>query len=208
MWLLWATIAGAAPYGQDDLLTHMEAHFAAATDASWFVALGNLAKVQEQAKKLDHEPAAVIPQAWRPNARRMQRAARSLAASTDIPTAAERVAGLGATCAACHTSIEGGPRLTANEVKMQVLTPLGEHALAPYWLWVGFVMNSDAAWANGAKAFKGAPVAPGTAPFAEAYDALTSKVSAASASEREALMTQILTSCQPCHESAKVKVED
>ena len=206
-WMMVA-VAVAEPYAQgEDLLTHMEGHFAAATDASWFVALGDLASMRTAAQKLDHEPLRSMPREWRADARKMQKAAREVVAVQDVASAAPAVAALGGTCASCHTTNPAGPRLTESEVKMEVLTPIGQHALAPYWLWVGFVMNSDAAWQNGAKALVGAPIARGTEPFVPTFDALAASVKVAEASEREALMGQLLGTCKTCHDAAGVTVE-
>ena len=205
---LWMSLlpAWAGPFGAE-LTEHMEGHFASATDAAWYVALDNMDQVHRAAKELDHEAPAAMPRSWRPYNRAMRVAARDVARASDVAEASKAVAALGQTCAACHRGVEEGPRLSPEETKMQVLTPRGEHALAPYWLWVGIVMSSDDAWANGAQAMVGSPAKAGTAPFAEAYDQLAARTHTVPEAERAGLWAEIIASCAACHEAAGVQPE-
>ena len=208
MWL-WAGCIGsgwAGPFGAE-LTEHMDGHFASATDAAWYVALGDLEQVRRAANELDHDMPAVMPRSFKPYNRAMRSAARDVARAEDIPAAAQATARLAESCAGCHRGVQDGPVLSPEEARMQVLTPRGQHALAPYWLWVGLVMPSDDAWSNGASAMMGSPARAGSEPYAEAYEQLAQRTKTAAPGERAALWADIIGRCKACHDASGVAPE-
>ena len=108
MWWI-ATLALAGPPEEElvptPLVPHMQAHFASASQAAWFVAVGDDDAAKRSAAELDHD--AVLPDAWSKYAKRMRRAARRVERARDAEGTALRVAKLGQSCANCHSEVHG-----------------------------------------------------------------------------------------------------
>ena len=196
-------VPAASPWADQTLGRHMQAHFASATNGVWHVALGNLDQMRIHAQELNHEPTPTMPEALRPLAQTLAHAAGQWAASTDVATAAARSVEVATRCAACHGASSAIPPLTEEDVRLPELLPGGEHALAPYLMWVGLVVPSDVAWTEGATHLK-VPAKLEQPTDATEYDAIAKRALTADGLERGQVWTALLQTCVPCH--AKVGV--
>ena len=197
----------ADPFG-NDLPEHMQYHFAAATNAAWYIALDDLERVKDAAKQLDHDAPEGMPPTWLAGVDQMRSAARALAAATDRHQAARLSADLASACAACHAATGQGPSVPPEEAVVPQASEAGRHGMAAYSLWVGLVVPSDATYLAGAAALA-PPAIPdgGAAEQVAAYAQITQRAPAAVGAERSAIWAQAIASCADCHRAAQIDVD-
>lgn len=206
--MLCSVALAGAPFGAD-LPAHMQHHFADATNAAWYVALGDLQRAREAARRLDHDPSPAIPAEWGDGVQQMRIAARAVAEAPDLAKAAAHTVELSAACAACHTASGKGPRIEEEDAVIPRTSEAGRHGMAAYYLWVGLVVPSDRAYQAGAAALLPAPSPAGARPteHIEAYQALAGRAPTATGAARGTLWTELITSCTPCHQAGGVQLE-
>ncbi|MBX2800707.1 MAG: hypothetical protein KTR31_23705 [Myxococcales bacterium] len=187
---------------------HMESHFAAATDAVWFLALGDLDGVRERAPLLQHGPHPGLPEDLHPLVGPLSDAAGKLAHVTSVADGAPKSVALAERCAACHKQSGAIGTLTVEDVRLPEMDPVGDHVMAPYLLWVGLLVPSDAAWQEGSRFLRLPPELPeGAQTHTGTYEALATRASEVKAQERGALFAELIQTCVPCHTAGDVDVD-
>ncbi len=188
------------------LPAHMQHHFADATDAVWYVALGDLQRARQAAGRLDHAPDPAMPPERSAEIQRMRDTAHALAEAPDLARAATLSVTLAGACAACHTATGPGPTLEASEAVVPRASEAGQHGMAAYTLWVGLVVPSEAAYQAGARALL--PVPGGADPGqVETYQRLAQRLLTAEGEARSLGVAQVFRGCASCHLHSGIRLE-
>lgn len=203
-WFIAAAFAGPPFGGPGQIGPHMQGHFDSATRAAAYVAVGELEPAKAAALELDHK--ADMPISWQSYAAFMRRAAKRMGKSKNLPTAAERVAAIGQTCAECHTGVVGGPKLDPADTETDGVSHPGDHAVAWTWMWLGLVYSDNTPWNTGAEAMGTVPRADELGALATDWEALGKRALTAGPDGREEVFGKLIGSCVPCHAKAGVDV--
>ena len=192
------------PWAQREISRHMQQHFAAATDAVWAMALGDLDQMRDRAKTLDHDPPPGMHEVLHPLAAELRSAAAEWATLTDLDAAATQSAVVAKTCSNCHVRSGAVPPLTQQDVTMPEVEQEEDHSAAPYLLWVSLVTQSDAAWKAGSRHLIPTTVLASTSEHEERWFDVRQRAKTALGQERSAVWADIIGSCAPCHEAAGI----
>lgn len=204
------------PVPQPDaaLKEHMREHFAAITEVQRAVVRSNLAAAQSAARYLaEHDEHGAIA-GWKPYVEALREAARRVANSQDIPTAAVAAATLGHTCARCHTAHSAiitfawEPQPEGDD---SLVVQMRRHQWAAARLWEGLVGPSDQMWTEGASALASANFTKVTAQakargaevarFATTVKSLAQRAGTLTEEDARAeLYGQLLKGCASCHQ--------
>lgn len=154
-----------------------------------------------------------LPKGWAERTADLSAHATTLAKATDLATASQALANLGATCAGCHEAEDGGPGLEG----MRGIPPqswsqgdnMPLHLWAVDWMWLGLVAPDDSAWDRGAAELDSQPLALRFGDDEPTAKALETRVYAlakeaeglgpAKHAERARVMGELLTTCATCH---------
>lgn len=187
----------------------MQKHFASATEAVWYVAVGDLGQMRAQVEELRQQNSyEALDASLRPLADDLKTAASAWSAATDREQAARQSAAVAERCAACHDRSGTIPRLTQDELRIPELTEKGEHILAPYLLWVGLLVPSDLAWTVGAELLGLPGDGAADTPHRAAYEAVALRARSATSATRGAIWSELLAGCEPCHDAVGTNIED
>ncbi len=188
----------------------MAQHLALTSIARSSVIAGNLEEANAQGKALKALPIDALPTDWQRRLAALQNAAKDLESAPNIRIAGQAVGEIGETCASCHRSTQGGPKLTGAGVPAQAWTQenhMPRHLWASEWMWMGMLANNDEAFLRGAKTLADEPLLPAgpTRPEwfaeteAEVHRIAKEMVAAKDAVSRQALYGDVLAQCGTCH---------
>ncbi len=142
---------------------HMDDHFAKATEAHNALLRGDLEAAKEPALWIaEHQEVAGLPASAGPAIDQMKKGARQVAQAADIAAAAQGAAAMAVSCGQCHAASGATPPFPPAApvaAKSEAGTHMIEHERALDLLYKGLIGPSAAAWADGAKALKRAPLA-------------------------------------------------
>jgi mono/diheme cytochrome c family protein len=218
MLTLLAVVLDARSAPTPPVTSEMHARYLALAAARDAVIQGSVPEAAAAIGALSASDGSVLPfpDAWRPMDEAVREAARKMAQARDLPSAADRVAEVATSCAACHIATGGGPVASDPELPSQAWVegqnmPL--HRWALDWMWLGLVSDSDEAWLRGARELDDKPLAlrfEGAAtPAAQRAKQLEQQVYALAvraldtegAAARAALMGDLLATCASCHQN-------
>jgi hypothetical protein len=197
-----------------DVKAHMGEHFAHASDVQGAVVRGDIAAARDHAKWMaEHQELAGLPPAGLPAAQEMQRAAKAVVEATDLKAAAQGAAEMAAACGACHAAAGVKPALPEAPTKAEgtaTVAHMHAHQHAVDLLFHGLVAPSDAAWAEGARALKAAPMTKTEMPKsksvkeaavaeAETHAAAEKAAGATDTKARSAIYGDLVAGCASCH---------
>jgi len=203
-------------YPREVLQAHMKDHFFKATEIQVAVINGDLAAVREPALWMaEHAKSAAMPDEWSQHASAMYAAASRAAEASDLMSAAQATAAMGAECGNCHRALgaEVGFAVDVAPSQGEGATPhMARHAWASGRMWEGLIASSGIVWDGGAEVLSEAPLAPAElsaelevlAEVSEMEAAIHSMgaeaVGVSTPRERALLYGEFLGTCAVCHE--------
>lgn len=194
---------------------HMDEHYAKAEDMQTAVVLGDLAGARESARWIaEHQETAGLPPSGQASVAEMKKAARAVAEASDVKAAAAGSAQMAVACGTCHASTNARPTFPQSNAPVSQRRAMGhmlDHKRAVDLMYRGLVEPSDAAWNDGAKALKAAPLkleyirSPSKSPkeaaqFEAETHAIAEKAGAATRPEdRAKVYADLVGGCAECH---------
>lgn len=198
-----------------EVRSHMDEHFARVMSVQTALVLGDLAGAQETARWIaEHPETAGLPQGGQASVEEMKKGASAVMTATDIRTAATGSARMAVACGTCHASANARPAFPPAAPGVSRRRAMGhmlQHKRAVDLLFEGLAEPSDAAWAEGAKALKTAPLkaeyirkpsksAADAARLEAQIHALADRASAAMRpADRVTVYGELIGGCADCH---------
>jgi cytochrome c553 len=203
-------------YPREVLQAHMKDHFFKATEMQVAVINGDLAAVREPALWMaGHVKSAALPDEWSQHASAMYSAARRAADASDLASAAQVTAAMGAECGNCHQALgaEVGFAVVKAPPRGEGAGPhMARHAWASGRMWEGLIAPSGVVWDGGAEVLSEAPLVPAElsaglevlAEVSEMEAAIHSMgaeaIGIATQADRARVYGKFLGTCAACHE--------
>jgi len=189
----------------------MQEHFADVAAARDAVIQGDVEGVRGPLGRIAAaEYGADMPYDWRQWVGEMQESAGGYAEVADLLAAATAVASLTESCADCHRTTLGGPAIPPAEEPVQeddLQGHMRRHDWGVQQLWLGLTAPSHEAWARGAQAITGDPVASddesineAIAPHLEELRALGIRAQeAGQPADKAGVYAELISKCAVCH---------
>ena len=158
-----AAPAAAVPASPPSVSAHMDDHFGKAAEAHYALLRGDLEAAKEPATWIaEHQEVAGLPAAAGPAIEQMRKGARQMAEAVDVAAAAQGAAAMAVACGQCHAASGAMPKfrqVAPVAARSEASAHMIEHQQALDLLYQGLIGPSARAWADGAKALKGVPLA-------------------------------------------------
>ncbi len=190
----------------------MQTHFELTTRIERAIVRGDLDEVHAAGKELRALPNDGMPDSWQPWLEDIGTFARMSASAESLPDAARSLTLLGESCATCHETTGGGPKLDSNKVPEQDWTGashMSRHQWASTWMWLGIIKPDLTAYRRGARVLAEQPLMHGSdhpalpqaaAGLDDQVHALAAKALAATDPHtRATTYADILATCSTCH---------
>ena len=212
--------ATAGPEAKQPVSRHMWSHYLAALRARDAIIGGHPERAREPLSWLaDQAYAESLPDAWRPHAVHVRRAAKRAGEGTDGETAARAIGALGAACGECHAAMGRGPaREPAGFSELgeeDLVARMHRHGWAMERMWEGLMMPWDESYRVGAQVLaegkleleKDVKDAAKLRAGLETVRSLGKQaVTLQHTDERAALYGDLISTCAGCHQAQGVEL--
>lgn len=210
--LLVIACGGSTPPPAEDVAKHMADHFTKAREIEEAIIRGDIDAATAPAQWLAaHQEPAGLPLGSETYVTDMKNAARAVASTDSVGTAAVAAASMVATCGTCHTATKVVPQmpdLAVPAAAVDTASHMRQHQYAVDLLYRGLVAPSEESWMKGAEALSAAPlgetdlakVSRETVAFeARVHELADRALTAPDRGAKVAIYGEIIGGCAGCH---------